>query len=87
MIVFYNPQSVGRTEPLAQAYQILLQYRKADTPVGIVRQVGRKGEETTITTLKDLLSCEVDMATTIIVGNSTTRIVSKRMVTPRGYDL
>jgi len=87
VIVLYNPQSVGRTEPLAQAYQILLQYRKPGTPVGIVRQVGRKGEETSITTLKDLLSCEVDMATTIIVGNSTTRIVSKRMVTPRGYDL
>ena len=87
VIVFYNPQSVGRTEPLAQACQILLQYRKPGTPVGIVRQVGRKGEETLITTLKDLLSCEVDMATTIIVGNSTTRIVSKRMVTPRGYDL
>ena len=87
VIVFYNPQSVGRTEPLAQAYQILLQYKKPSTPVGIVRQVGRKGEETSITTLKDLLSCEVDMATTIIVGNSTTRIVGKRMVTPRGYDL
>ncbi len=87
VIVLYNPQSVGRTEPLAQGYQILLHYRKPDTPVGIVRQVGRKGEETTITTLKDLLRCEVDMATTIIVGNSATRIVGNRMVTPRGYDL
>jgi precorrin-3B C17-methyltransferase len=77
VIVLYNPQSVGRTEPLAQAYQILLQYRKPGTPVGIVRQVGRKGEETSITTLKDMLSCEVDMATTIIVGNSTTRIVAR----------
>jgi len=87
VIVFYNPQSVGRTKPLAKAYEILLQYRKPETPVGIVRQVGRKGEETIVTTLKELLSCEVDMATTIIVGNSTTRVVGKRMVTPRGYDL
>jgi precorrin-3B C17-methyltransferase len=87
VIVFYNPQSVGRKEPLAKAYEILLQYRKPETPVGIVRQVGRKGEETTITTLKELLGCEVDMATTIIVGNSTTRVFGKRMVTPRGYDL
>ena len=87
VIVLYNPQSVGRTEPLAKAHQILLQYRKPDTPVGIVRQVGRKGEETTVTSLKKLLSCEVDMTTTIIVGNSTTRVVGKKMVTPRGYDL
>jgi precorrin-3B C17-methyltransferase len=78
---------VGRKEPLAKAHKILLEYRKPDTPVGIVRQVGRKGEETTITTLKEMLACEVDMATTIIVGNSTTRVVGKRMVTPRGYDL
>jgi precorrin-3B C17-methyltransferase len=87
VIVLYNPQSVGRKEPLAKAHKILLEYRKPGTPVGIVRQVGRKGEETTITTLKEMLACEVDMATTIIVGNSTTRVVGKRMVTPRGYDL
>ena len=87
VIVLYNPQSEGRKEPLTKAYEILLQNRKPDTPVGIVRQVGRKGEETIVTTLKELLGCEVDMATTIIVGNSTTRVVDKRMVTPRGYDL
>jgi precorrin-3B C17-methyltransferase len=85
--VLYNPQSQGRKEPLAKAYEILLQYRKPDTPVGIVKQVGRKGEEAIVTTLKELLSCDVDMATTIVVGNSTTRVVGKRMVTPRGYDL
>ena len=87
VIVLYNPQSEGRKEPLAKAYEILLKYRKPETPVGIVRQVGRKGEETVVTTLKELMGCEVDMATTIIVGNSTTRVIGKRMVTPRGYDL
>jgi precorrin-3B C17-methyltransferase len=49
--------------------------------------VGRDGEESIITTLKEMLDHEVDMVTTIIVGNSTTRIVNQRMVTPRGYDL
>jgi precorrin-3B C17-methyltransferase len=87
VIVLYNPQSEGRKEPLAKAYEILLKYRKPETPVGVVRQVGRKGEETIVTTLKELLACQVDMATTIVVGNSTTRVVGKRMVTPRGYDL
>jgi precorrin-3B C17-methyltransferase len=87
VIVLYNPQSEGRKEPLMKAYEILLKYRKPETPVGVVRHVSRKGEETIVTTLKELLGCEVDMATTIIVGNSTTRLVGKRIVTPRGYDL
>ena len=87
VIVLYNPQSEGRKEPLAKAYKILLKYHSPQTPVGIVKQAGREGEETIVTTLKEMLGCEVDMATTIIVGNSTTRVVGKRMVTPRGYDL
>jgi precorrin-3B C17-methyltransferase len=87
VIVLYNPQSAGRKEPLVKAYEILLEYRKPETPVGVVRHVGRKGEEIAVTTLKELLGCKVDMATTIIIGNSTTRLVDKRMVTPRGYDL
>lgn len=87
VIVLYNPQSEGRKEPLTKAYEILLEYRNQNTPVGIVKQVGREGEAVAVTTLKEMLNCEVDMVTTIIVGNSTTCIVNQRMVTPRGYDL
>ncbi|MGE5638016.1 MAG: precorrin-3B C(17)-methyltransferase [Chloroflexota bacterium] len=87
VIVLYNPKSEGRKEPLMKTYEILLQYRRPETPVGIVKQVGRKGEETMVAPLKELLNCEVDMTTTIVIGNSTTRIVGKNMVTPRGYNL
>jgi precorrin-3B C17-methyltransferase len=87
VIVLYNPQSPGRTEPLTKAHKILLRYRSAETPVGIVRYAGRDGEETTITTLKAMVDAEIDMVTTVIVGNSTTRVVNGRMVTPRGYHL
>jgi len=86
VIVLYNPQSQGRREPLAKAYDILLEYRSPNTPVGIVKQVGRAGAEAIVTTLKEMLYYEVDMVTTIIVGNSTTRIINQRMITPRGYD-
>lgn len=86
-IVLYNPQSQGRIEPLTKAYEIMLKYIKPDTPVGIVRQAGREGEEATITTLKDMLNCPIDMVTTIVVGNSMTKIVNGKMVTARGYDL
>jgi precorrin-3B C17-methyltransferase len=87
VIVLYNPQSPGRTEPLAKAHEILLRHRSPETPVGIVRLAGRDGEETAVTTLKEMVDAEIDMVTTVIVGNSTTRIVGKKMVTPRGYNL
>jgi precorrin-3B C17-methyltransferase len=86
VIVLYNPQSQGRREPLARAYAILLEYRSPGTPVGIVNQVGRAGEKTIVTTLKEMIDYEVDMVTTIIVGNSATRVINQRMITPRGYD-
>ncbi len=87
VIVLYNPQSKGRKEPLVKAHQILLQHRSPSTPVGVVKNVGRDGEQASITTLSDMLNTEIDMVTTVIVGNSATRVVNKRMVTPRGYDL
>jgi precorrin-3B C17-methyltransferase len=86
-IVLYNPQSQGRREPLAKAYAIMLKYIKPDTPVGIVRQAGRKDEEVTITTLKEMLNSEIDMVTTIVVGNSMTKVIDGKMVTARGYEI
>jgi precorrin-3B C17-methyltransferase len=85
VIVLYNPQSLGRKKPLVRAHEILLNYRLSDTPEGVVKQVGREGETTTVTTLKDLMACEVDMFSTVIVGNSTTQVINGKMVTPRGY--
>jgi len=86
VIVLYNPQSPGRTEPLTNAHRILLKYRSPETPVGVVRLAGRDGEKAVVTTLKEMVDAEIDMVTTVVVGNSTTRVVNGRMVTPRGYD-
>ena len=36
-------------------------------------------------TLKELRDTEVDMFTTVFVGNSQTKNVNGKMVTPRGY--
>jgi precorrin-3B C17-methyltransferase len=87
VIVLYNPQSKGRKEPLAKAHKILLEYRDPMTPVGIVKRAKRAGEETIITSLREMLNYEIDMATIVIIGNSTTYNVDGKMVTPRGYDL
>jgi len=76
VIVLYNPQSIGRKKPLELAHKILLKYREPTTPVGIVKQVGREGEDAQIVSLNELLTKDVDMATTVIVGNSTTKIMN-----------
>jgi len=86
-IVLYNPQSQGRIEPLAKAYEIMMKHIKPETPVGIVKQAGRDGEGMIITTLKDMLAADIDMVTTVVVGNSATKVVNGRMITSRGYDL
>jgi precorrin-3B C17-methyltransferase len=86
-IVIYNPQSQGRIEPIAKAYEIMMKYIDPKTPVGIVRQAGREGQNFTITTLKSMLNCDIDMVTTIVIGNSATKIVNDKMVTSRGYEI
>ena len=85
VVCLYNPKSKGRPEHLGQAQQILLRYRSADTPVGIVRNAGRDGERKEITTLGELDRADVDMFCIVVVGNSQTYASNGRMITPRGY--
>jgi precorrin-3B C17-methyltransferase len=86
VIVLYNPQSKKRTQPLKDAWKVLMKHRSPNTPVGIVRNATRRNEEVTITTLKDMPAKNIDMVTTIIVGNSHTFSDGRYMVTPRGYN-
>ena len=66
--------------------QILLQNGKApQTICGIVRNIGREGQAASLLTLAELENTPVDMFTTVYIGNSNTRALSGRMVTPRGY--
>ncbi|MFW6022828.1 MAG: precorrin-3B C(17)-methyltransferase [Halanaerobiaceae bacterium] len=85
--VLYNPSSTRRKEQIKIAWKILMEYRLVDTPVGIVRQAGREGQEKTLTTLAEMLEEEIDMLTTVVIGNSQTYISKNKMITPRGYKL
>lgn len=87
VICLYNPKSKRRIKQIKEAKSILLKYRKPDTPVGLARNVGRKGESITITSLSKMLRYKIDMVTVIIVGNSTTVVKNNQMITPRGYTL
>ncbi|MDW7684104.1 MAG: precorrin-3B C(17)-methyltransferase [Bacillota bacterium] len=85
VIVLYNPRSRGREGHLDTARNIILEHRDAATPVGIVKNCCRKGEQFKITTLRELDVQDVDMVTTVVIGNSQTKVINGRMVTPRGY--
>ena len=85
-LALYNPSSKGRPDYLRRAVDVLLANGKApDTLCGSVRNIGREGQEKHILTLSQLRDTEVDMFTTVYIGNSNTRALSGRMVTPRGY--
>ena len=85
-VALYNPSSKGRPDYLQKAVRILLQNGKgAGTLCGVVRSIGRTGQQSSQMTLAELEHTTVDMFTTVFIGNSATHQVSGWMVTPRGY--
>lgn len=87
VICLYNPRSKGRPKHLAKALEIILQYKPADTIVGLAKDVGRKKETTILTTIHELDDTLVDMTTVVLVGNKETFVFDNQMITPRGYQL
>ncbi|MFJ7072336.1 precorrin-3B C(17)-methyltransferase [Streptomyces sp. NPDC098781] len=85
VVTFYNPRSRGRDWQLPKALAILAEHRTPTTPVGVVRNASRPDESARVTTLGSLDPATVDMMTVVTVGNTATRDIAGRMVTPRGY--
>ena len=85
VICIYNPSSRKRADYLKKACLCMMEYKKEDTVCGIVKNIGREGECMKILSLKELSETDVDMFTTVFVGNEETRIIGDKMVTPRGY--
>lgn len=85
-ICLYNPSSRKRADYLQKACDIMLNSKSPETPCGIVRNIGRDGEQGEIYTLAQLRDVQVDMFTTVFIGNSQTRVIHGKLVTPRGYE-
>ncbi|MGW5094621.1 precorrin-3B C(17)-methyltransferase [Streptomyces nodosus] len=85
VVTFYNPRSRGRDWQLPKALAILAEHREPTTPVGVVRNASRPDESSRVTALAALDPTTVDMMTVVTVGNTATREIAGRMVTPRGY--
>jgi len=83
--VLYNPVSKKRTEQIKQAREIFLKYKSPATPVGIVRNAKRSGEEVVRTDLEHFLEHPIDMFTVVLIGNGQTYHTERFMLTPRGY--
>jgi len=85
VICIYNPGSRARAKHLARACDILLEAIPPGRVCGIARHIGQDGQAISVLTLKDLREHKTDMSETIFIGNSQTREIDNRMVTPRGY--
>lgn len=85
VICLYNPSSRNRPDYLQRACDILLRDKDPDTVCGTVRNIGREREEGKLLTLAQLRDTQVDMFTTVFIGNSQTKVLGGKMVTPRGY--
>lgn len=85
VVSFYNPRSRGRDWQLPKALGILSEHRPSSTPVGVVTQASREGQQVHLTTLGELDVELVGMYSLVTVGSSQSRVVAGRFVTPRGY--
>ena len=84
-MAIYNPASHRRSDYLRRACEIVMRHASPDTVCGVVRNIGRDGEEMHVMSLRELADYSADMFTTVFIGNAQTKVVDGRMVTPRGY--
>ncbi|MGB7088244.1 MAG: precorrin-3B C(17)-methyltransferase [Phormidesmis sp.] len=85
IVALYNPKSKTRTEQIVFARDTFLRYRPPETPVALARSLYRADEQITLTTLSEMLDFPIDMLTTVIIGNRSSRNYEGWFITPRGY--
>ena len=91
-MAIYNPSSHKRADYLKKACQIMLDAGASpDRACGYVKNIGREGTEAHTCTLKELQNAQVDMFTTVFIGNSQSQIVKTgagtKLLTKRGYKI
>lgn len=88
VLCLYNPVSRSRPDYLSRACRILLEELPGERLCGWTRNIGREGESWKTLTLQELeQETDLDMFTTVFIGNSTTRMEGGRLITPRGYGI
>jgi precorrin-3B C17-methyltransferase len=85
VLALYNPLSRARPWQLGAAFERLRRHLAGSTPVVFGRAVGRADERVIVTTLADADAANADMATLIIVGSATTRVIARAGLPPLVY--
>ncbi len=85
VLVIYNPRSKKRDWQLKEVRNLILKHRGEGVPVGIVRNAARANEEVRVVEIGQMDEMIIDMLSILLIGNSQTRMVGGKMVTPRGY--
>lgn len=85
VISLYNPKSNGRPLYLKECVDIIKKYRKGNTPIAVVKNALREGEEITLFNIDSFDDSIVDMMSIVIIGNSNSYIKEGKFITPRGY--
>ena len=85
IVALYNPKSKTRTEQIIFARDTFLAHRSPDTPVALARSLYRPDEDVTLTTLDEMFNHPIDMLTTVIIGNRSSKNYAGWFITPRGY--
>lgn len=90
-IALYNPISSARPWQLGAALGLAGEVRGPETPIVFAQAVGRPDEAVTVLPLAEAAAAQADMATLVIIGASTTRLVFRGdgsrpyVLTPRSY--
>jgi precorrin-3B C17-methyltransferase len=85
VLALYNPASSRRQTGIQEVQRIVLAHRPASTPIALVRNALRAGEQVCLSTLGDFLSSEmaIDMSTVVLVGNHQTTRLGSYLVSRR----
>lgn len=87
VISLYNPRSKGRPHYLREAMDTIKKFREGSTPVAVVKNALRQGQEILQYDLDSFEDSEVDMMSIVIIGNSQSYMKEGSFITPRGYKL
>lgn len=91
VVALYNPISSARPWQLGAAFSIVAETRGPDTPIILARAVMRPDERIRILPLSETEASMADMATVVIIGASTTKLIERSdgeapyVYTPRFY--
>jgi len=85
VVALYNPISAARPWQLGAAFQLAAGIRAPETPVMFARAISRPDEAIRVTTLAEAPDVPADMATVVILGASTTRLIPREGRLPFVY--